>query len=71
VDSLPYRDADRLVNVFVENVQSGSVRGTFAFPEFIDLRDESDAFKDVIGTPRRDCCAMRRRMEPSSCARCG
>ena len=50
VDPLPYRDANRLVNVFVEDAQSGSVRGTFSFQEFIDLREQSDVFEDVIGT---------------------
>ena len=50
VDPLPYRDSDRLVNVFVENTQSGQARGTFAFQEIVELRNQSDAFEDVIGT---------------------
>ncbi|MGH8635771.1 MAG: ABC transporter permease [Burkholderiales bacterium] len=50
VDPLPYRDADRLVNVFVEDTQSGRVRGTFSFQELVDLRDQSHVFEDVIGT---------------------
>ena len=50
VDPLPYRDSDRLVNVFVENTQSGQARGAFSFQEIVELRDQSDAFEDVIGT---------------------
>jgi hypothetical protein len=39
VDPLPYRDSDRLVNVFVADTQTARERGTFATPELRDLRD--------------------------------
>ncbi len=50
VAPLPYRDADRLVNVFVEDGQTGRVRGTFARDEMLAFRDQSSVFEDVIGT---------------------
>jgi putative ABC transport system permease protein len=50
VNPLPYRDSDRLVNVFVEDTQSGRMRGTYPFQELVHLRDQSDVFEDVIGT---------------------
>ena len=50
VDPLPYRDAGRLVNVLVKDSQSPRVRGTFAVPEFVALREGTSAFEDVIGT---------------------
>ena len=50
VDPLPYRDAGRLVNVFVQDSQSPRVRGVFAVPELLDLRDGTTAFEDVVGT---------------------
>src|SRR5688572_2831705 len=50
VDPLPYRDADRLVNVLVKDSQSPRVRGTFAVPELLDLRDRTSGFEDVVGT---------------------
>jgi predicted permease len=50
VDPLPYRDAGRLVNVFVKDSQSPRVRGTFAVPELLALREGTSAFEDVIGT---------------------
>jgi predicted permease len=50
VDPLPYRDSDRLVNVFVADTQTARERGIFATPELRDLRDQSSVFEDVIGT---------------------
>ena len=50
VDPLPYRDAGRLVNVFVKDSQSPRVRGAFAVPELLALREGTSAFEDVIGT---------------------
>jgi predicted permease len=50
VDPLPYRDADRLVNVFVVDTRTDRVRGTFSPSELLDFRDQSDVFEDVIGT---------------------
>ena len=50
IDPLPYRDADRLVNVFVEDSRTGFVRGGFSPSELADFRDQSRVFEDVIGT---------------------
>jgi putative ABC transport system permease protein len=50
VDPLPYRDSQRLVNVFVQDTQTGRIRGTFSFQELVELRDHSTVFEDVIGT---------------------
>lgn len=50
IDPLPYKDADRLVNVFVQDAQSSSVRTAFPVAEFLDLRDQSRVFEDVVGT---------------------
>jgi putative ABC transport system permease protein len=50
VDPLPYRDAGRLVNVSVKDSRSPRVRGTFAVPELLALREGTSAFEDVIGT---------------------
>jgi predicted permease len=50
VDPLPYRDAERLVNVFVLDTQTDRVRGTFSPSELLDFRDQSSIFEDVIGT---------------------
>jgi putative ABC transport system permease protein len=49
VDPLPYRDAGRLVNVFVQDPR-GSVRGVFSLPELLDFRDRNSVFEDVVGT---------------------
>jgi putative ABC transport system permease protein len=50
VDPLPYRDADRLVNVYVKDSQSPRVRGAFTAGELIDFRDQASVFEDVVGT---------------------
>ena len=50
IDPLPYRDAGRLVNVFVQDTQTGRVRGAFSFEELADFRDHNTVFEDVIGT---------------------
>ena len=50
VNPLPYRDAERLVNVFVLDTQTDRVRGTFSPSELVDFRDQSSVFEDVIGT---------------------
>jgi hypothetical protein len=49
-DPLPYPHSDRLVNVFVENLETGFVRGTFPADEFVDYRDNTTVFEDVVGT---------------------
>ena len=50
VAPLPYRDADRLVNVMVEDARSGRVRGTFSFAELQEFSAQTNVFEDVIGT---------------------
>jgi putative ABC transport system permease protein len=50
VDPLPYRDAERLVNVFVLDTRTDRVRGAFSPSELLDFRNESSVFEDVIGT---------------------
>lgn len=50
VAPLPYRDADRLVNVFVLDTRTDRVRGTFSPSELLDVRDQSSVFEDVVGT---------------------
>jgi predicted permease len=50
VDPLPYRDAERLVNVFVLDTRTERVRGAFSPSELLDFRNESSVFEDVIGT---------------------
>jgi putative ABC transport system permease protein len=50
LNPLPYRDSDRLVNVFVLDTETGRARTTFRAAEFVDLRDQADVFEDVIGT---------------------
>ena len=49
VSPLPHRDADRLVNVMVEDARSGRVRGTFSFAELEEFSAQTNAFEDVIG----------------------
>ena len=50
LDPLPYRDAGRLVNVFVQDGQTGRVRGTFSGAEILDFRERSSVFEGVIAT---------------------
>ena len=38
------------MNVFVENLETGFVRGTFPADEFLDHRDNTTVFEDVVGT---------------------
>ena len=50
LDPLPYRDSDRLVNVMVQDTQTGRVRGVFPSAEFLDFKEASTSFDDVVGT---------------------
>ena len=50
LDPLPYRDSDRLVNVMVQDTQTGRVRGVFPSAEFLDFKEASTSFEDVVGT---------------------
>ena len=50
VAPLPYRDADRLVNVMVQDARTGRTRGTFSFSELREFRAQTNVFEDVIGT---------------------
>jgi predicted permease len=49
-DPLPYPDSDRLVNVFVQDTATGSVRGIFPASEFLEYQTSASAFEDVVGT---------------------
>ena len=50
VAPLPYRDADRLVNIMVQDARTGRTRGTFSFSELREFRAQTNVFEDVIGT---------------------
>ena len=50
LDPLPYRDSGRLVNVLLHDTQERRSRMSFPAPEFLDYRDHSSAFEDVVGT---------------------
>jgi hypothetical protein len=50
VDPLPYRDADRLVNVRVQDTETPRVRSVFTVLELVELRDASTVFEEVVGT---------------------
>ena len=50
VEPLPYRDADWLVNVMVQDIRTGRTRAAFSFDELRELSGPSNVFEDVIGT---------------------
>ncbi len=50
LDPLPYRDSGRLVNVLLHDTQERRSRMSFPAPEFLDYRDHSSVFEDVVGT---------------------
>jgi putative ABC transport system permease protein len=50
LDPLPYRDSGRLVNVLVHDTQGRRSRMSFPAPEFLDYREQSNVFEDVVGT---------------------
>jgi putative ABC transport system permease protein len=45
--SLPFRDPDRLVRIYFNNLGVGSRGVRFSVPEFDDLRTQTDVFEDV------------------------
>jgi predicted permease len=50
LDPLPYPDSDRFVNVLVQDTETGRVRGVLPAAEFLDYREQSDVFEEVVGT---------------------
>ena len=50
LNPLPYRGADRLVNVLVHDTQTGRARNTLSLPEFLDFQEQSSVFEDVVAT---------------------
>ncbi len=50
LDPLPYRDSDRLVNVMVQDTQTGRLRSVFSSDEFLAYQEGSSGFEDVVGT---------------------
>ena len=50
LNPLPYRDADRLVNVLVHDTKTGRPRNTLSVPEFLDFQEQSSVFEDVVAT---------------------
>ena len=45
---LPFRDADRLVQVWESDVKRGQNTETVAYPNFADWRDQNDVFEQVV-----------------------
>ncbi len=50
LDPLPYPNSDRLVNLLVQDLATGRMRGVFPADEFLDYQDGSSVFEDVVGT---------------------
>jgi putative ABC transport system permease protein len=50
LDPLPYPDSGRLVNLLVQDLETGRTRGVFPADEFLAYQDGSSAFEDVVGT---------------------
>jgi predicted permease len=50
LDPLPYPNSDRLVNVLVQDRKTGRARFTVSAPEFVDFKEGTTVFEDVIGT---------------------
>lgn len=50
LDPLPYPRSDRFVNVVVEDAATGRWRAGLSIPEFLEYRDRSTVFEDVVGT---------------------
>ena len=44
---LPYSEPARLANVFESNLQRGTKRGAFCYPDFADLRDQNQVFESM------------------------
>src|SRR6266446_9899367 len=45
---LPFRDPDKLVQVWEADVKRGQETGTVAYPNFADWRDQNDVFEQVV-----------------------
>ena len=50
----PVRDLDRIANVWAVNDQTGTDRGLFSVPNFLDLRSRNTAFEEVAALARSD-----------------
>ena len=50
IDPLPYPDSNRLVNLLIQDLETGAARGVFPADEFLDYQDGSTVFDDVVGT---------------------
>ena len=49
LDPFPYRDSDRMVDVFVRNGKGDRIRTSLPVPEFLDYQEQSDVFEQVVG----------------------
>ena len=56
LDPLPYRDSDRLVNVMVQDTQTGRVRGVFPSAEFLDFKRRAPASRMSSGRSASPLC---------------
>ena len=53
LDPFPYSRSERMVNVLLKDASDRIIRGPyFPAPEFLDYRDQTSAFEDVVGTSR-------------------
>ena len=56
LEPYPYKDADRLTHFFIHDttrpLEDG--RGAFSVPEFMDFREQNNAFEDMIGYSEMD-----------------
>jgi putative ABC transport system permease protein len=51
LDPFPYSRSDRMVNVLLNDASNRRVRGPyFPAPEFLEYREQTQAFEDVVGT---------------------
>ncbi|MFZ0820777.1 MAG: ABC transporter permease [Candidatus Acidiferrales bacterium] len=50
----PVRDLDRIANVWAVNDQTGTDRGLFSIPNFLDLRSRNTGFEEVAALARTD-----------------
>ena len=46
---LPYRNPDRLVQVFSQNEKTGTLSVWNSPPDFVDLKSQSKTFEEVVG----------------------
>jgi putative ABC transport system permease protein len=50
LDPFPYRDSDRMVDVYLVDASGRSIRGALPAAEFLDYQEQSTVFEDVLGT---------------------